>query len=72
MPVWSFHSHAIAAGFFANRRSNASGRPLRSTGIGVLPVVSTPIPMICSGANPRTARFASASAFLIVISAPVT
>ena len=70
-PVWSFHSHAIAAGLLANFFWNASGWPLASTGNGVLPVVSTPMPMTWSGLKPFTDFFAVASACLMVISAPV-
>jgi hypothetical protein len=71
-PVWSFQSHASAAGFDAKRVWKASGRPARSTGSGVLPVVSTPTPMTFDGENPRPAFVAARSARRIVTSAPFT
>src|SRR5208283_4780879 len=43
--VWSFQSQHCAAGFPRHFGSRASGRFLRSTGIGLEPVVSTPMPM---------------------------
>src|SRR5258705_13619885 len=36
MPVWSFQSHAIAAGLLANFFCNASGWTFASTGSGVV------------------------------------
>ena len=50
--VWSFQSHACAAGCFFQRLSRASGRQAASTGMGVEPVVSTPMPMTRSAAKP--------------------
>src|SRR5207342_955643 len=44
-PVWSFHSHACDARLPDQRGSIASGRACPSTGSGVEPVVSTPIPI---------------------------
>jgi hypothetical protein len=41
----------------------ANGWPWASTGNGVLPVVSTPMPATGSGLKPRTLFFASAIAF---------
>src|SRR3954453_12801793 len=43
--VWSFHSHAWAARLPVHGGSIASGRALASSGSGVDPVVSTPIPI---------------------------
>ena len=57
-PVWSFQSQAIASRFPLNCGSIASGVPSRSTGIGVLPVVSTPMPTIRAGIEARSAFFA--------------
>ena len=50
--VWSFHSHACAASESRQRGSRASGRLPASTGSGVEPVVSTPIPMTRWRAKP--------------------
>ena len=54
----------------AGQRPAAGRRP--STGNGVLPVVSTPMPTIWSGLKPRTLFRAAASACWMVISAPLT
>lgn len=61
--VWSFHSQAYAFGLSLNLRSNERGIPSLPTGIGVEPVVSTPIPATFSGLNFRSAfeAFFSAS-----------
>jgi hypothetical protein len=42
---WSFQSQAWAASVSAHSAFNASGRAWASTGSGVEPVVSTPIPI---------------------------
>ena len=42
--VWSFQSHACAARLLFHRGSHASGCASASTGSGVDPVVSTPMP----------------------------
>jgi hypothetical protein len=57
-PVWSFHSQAMAAGSLANFLWKANGWPSSSTGSGVLPVVSTPMPITWSGLKPLMLRFA--------------
>ena len=51
--VWSFHSQAWAARSSLKWRCRASGVPCSSTGIGVEPVVSTPMPTMLSGRKPR-------------------
>ena len=61
---WSFHSQARALGLPANCGSEANGVPSRSSGSGVEPVVSTPMPMMRSGQKCGS----SAAAF----SAPIT
>ncbi len=60
-PVWSFHSHAWAASTPAHFGSRPSARLCASTGIGVEPVVSTPMPMMRSAEN-APSRAASAMA----------
>ncbi len=60
-PVWSFHSHAWAASTPAHFGSSASGRLWPSTGMGVEPVVSTPMP-ITRSAEKSASRAASAIA----------
>ena len=50
--VWSFHNHAWAAGLASHLGSRASGRQRASTGIGVEPVVSTPMPTTRSREKP--------------------
>ena len=62
--VWSFHSQACAARLSFHRGSMASGRACASTGSGVDPVVSTPMPTTRSRENPGSV---SAS-----VSAPIT
>ena len=49
--VWSFQSQACAARLSRQRGSSASGRAGASTGSGVDPVVSTPMPITRSRAN---------------------
>ena len=49
----------------------ASGVPWRSTGIGVEPVVSTPMPTMSRGSNAGSAFRAAAIAPAIVTSAPL-
>ena len=49
--VWSFQSHACAARLFCHFGSSASGRACASTGSGVDPVVSAPMPITRSRAN---------------------
>ncbi len=61
-PVWSFHSQAWAARFACHLGSSASGRFSRSTGIGVEPVVSTPMPITACRENPGSASAAASAA----------
>ena len=51
--VWSFQSQHCAAGLRFHLRWSARGRFSRSTGIGLEPVVSTPIPTIPAAEKPR-------------------
>ena len=60
-PVWSFHSHAWAASTPAHFGSRPSALLCASTGIGVEPVVSTPMPITRSAEN-SASRAASAIA----------
>ena len=62
-PVWSFHSQAWAARFACHFGSSASGRFCASTGIGVEPVVSTPMPItrLRARSRPPSRRAASAA-----------
>src|SRR3982750_3064714 len=53
--VWSFHSHACAARLLCHFGDAASGRAGASSGIGVDPVVSTPVPITRSRANDPSA-----------------
>ncbi len=62
--VWSFQSQAWAARFSLNSLRMASGIPSRPTGMGVEPVVSTPIPTIPSAEKPGR--------FFAAVSAPRT
>ncbi len=62
--VWSFHSHAIAAGSFAKAFFIASGSPAASTGIGVQPVVSTPMPTMSAPVMPFDFFAARSAAFV--------
>ncbi len=64
--VWSFQSQACAAGSSLHASDMARGRAFASTGRGVEPVVSTPMPMTRSREKPsadsaraRAARVAS-------------
>src|SRR5258706_16243544 len=59
--VWSFQSQHWALRFFLHFLSSASGRFVASTGSGLEPVVSTPMPTILSAENPPF-FFAAASA----------
>ena len=59
--VWSFQSQHWAARSRRHFRWRASGRLRRSTGIGLDPVVSTPMPATLPAENPRV-RVAAASA----------
>jgi len=70
--VWSFQSQAQALGLSLNSSSMLSGVPLLSTGIGVEPVVSTPMPIIWLSSKPLVFFFASAIAALTVTSMPLT
>ena len=66
-PVWSFHKPGHGRRIFGKTpRQTPAARRRPSTGNGVLPVVSTPMPTTCSGLKPRTFFFASASARRIV------
>ena len=51
-PVWSFHSQHCAARLSLHFPSSASGRFARSTGIGLDPVVSTPMPTTFAASKP--------------------
>ena len=51
-------------------RQNIDGVPFSSTGKGLLPVVSTPIPIIFSGENPGSSFPAFFIASFIVTSIP--
>ena len=66
---WSFQSQACAASVSAHAPWSASGRALASTGSGVEPVVSTPIPMTRAREKPGW-RSASARAPLIDAPSP--
>ena len=67
--VWSFQSHTCAAIRSRKRSCKPNGLPAASTGIGVEPVVSTPIPITHDGWKPSRST-ASASAARTLCSSP--
>jgi hypothetical protein len=50
--------------------SKPSGVPPLFTGMGVLPVVSMPMPTTCAASNPATLAFACSSAPFTTLSRP--
>lgn len=68
--VWSFQSQACAFGLSLNSSIWLKGVPVLSTGNGVEPVVSTPIPMIWLASKLLSSFFALAIAPFTVTSIP--
>src|SRR5690606_18672513 len=66
--VWSFHSQHCASRFFAHLRFKASGTFRASTGIGLEPVESTPMPTTFFTSKPFCLRAARSAPFTLASS----